>query len=176
MDYSLHMPHSPENPIRIGKLVRASEVSVPGQNQGHADPIPGAERARPRIGDYGIIGDCRAAALVSTKGSIDWLCWPRFDKGAIFAALLDRELGGFWRISPIERCSVSRSYLDDSNLLQTRFEGSSGKLVLTDLMPAASETAKRNNLFADHEIIRVAECVGGEIEIEIRFAPRANYG
>jgi GH15 family glucan-1,4-alpha-glucosidase len=69
----------------------------------------------PQIRDYGIIGDCRAAALISRTGAIDWLCWPRFDKAAIFAALLDREKGGFWRISPAEAVLVERRYLPDSN-------------------------------------------------------------
>ena len=55
------------------------------------------EAGFPQIQQCGIIGDCRAAALVSREGSIEWLCWPRFDKPAIFAALLDREKGGYWR-------------------------------------------------------------------------------
>jgi GH15 family glucan-1,4-alpha-glucosidase len=128
------------------------------------------------IGDYGILGDCRAAALVSNTGSLDWLCWPRFDSSAIFAALLDRQRGGFWSIEPTEDYEVERSYLEDSNLLETRFQSAGGTATLTDLMPVASETNKRNRLIPDHEIIRVVECTRGEIGLRVRLVPRADYG
>ena len=101
----------------------------------------------PAIEDYGIIGDCRSAALVSRDGSIDWLCWPRFDKPAIFAALLDRKRGGFWRISPVGHATIKRHYVPDSNVLETHFTNDSGTAVLTDLMPGASHTSPSK--FAD---------------------------
>src|SRR2546430_16884216 len=87
------------------------------------------------IQDYGIMGDCRAAALVSRYGSIDWLCWPRFDKASIFAALLDPERGGYWSISPDSAQQIERQYLPQSNVLQTKFSSSSGAATLADLMP-----------------------------------------
>src|SRR5436305_7838056 len=85
-----------------------------------------ADSAFPEIGDYAVIGDCRTAALVSKYGSIEWLCWPRFDSPSVFAALLDRERGGFWRISPTGSFSTKRSYVKDTNVLQTTFQTSSG--------------------------------------------------
>ncbi|HEV2699268.1 MAG TPA: trehalase-like domain-containing protein, partial [Terriglobales bacterium] len=86
--------------------------------------------AFPAINDYGIIGDCRSAALVAKNGSVEWLCWPRFDSSSIFAAMLDRERGGFWRISPSGSYSVTREYIANSNVLQTRFSTASGLAVL----------------------------------------------
>jgi GH15 family glucan-1,4-alpha-glucosidase len=129
-------------------------------------------RPFPAISGYGIIGDCRSAALVSEDGSIDWLCWPRFDSPSIFAALLDRERGGFWRISPREWYSVTREYLASSNVLTTTFRTPSGRAVLTDLMPVRENSA----LVPDHEIVRHLRCESGEVEVEIVFAPRGNYG
>src|SRR6478672_11552005 len=85
------------------------------------------------IQDYGIIGDCRAAALISIDGSIDWLCWPRFDKPSIFGSLLDRERGGYWRISPEFPQKMAREYVSDSNVLQTKFSNTDGEATLTDL-------------------------------------------
>lgn len=126
----------------------------------------------PAIGDYAIIGDCRSAALVSNYGSIDWLCWPRFDSASVFAALLDREWGGCWRISPVESCSVKRAYISNSNVLQTRFIAPSGEAVLTDLMPVH----ENSRLVPDHEIIRRMSCESGEMEVEVFFAPRPQYG
>ena len=80
----------------------------------------------PRIQDYAIIGDCRSAALVSRDGSLDWLCWPRFDSPSWFGALLD-EAAGRWRIAPTEPFRTERRYIAGTNVLQTRFETRSGE-------------------------------------------------
>ena len=130
----------------------------------------------PAISDYAIIGDCRSAALISRTGSLDWLCWPRFDSPAIFAALLDRTRGGHWSITFHDLRASTRRYLPDTNVLETRFECASGVAVLTDLMPVASEQFKREHLFPDHEIVRQIVCESGEVEIEFEFCPRVDYG
>ena len=130
----------------------------------------------PKIQDYAIVGDCRSAALVSNRGSIDWLCWPRFDSQAIFAASLDNKIGGHWTISPVEQFRSERSYVDFTNVLQTRFVTPGGQAVLTDLMPVASEEEKRTTLLPDHELIRRVECTEGQMQLEIDFAPRPNFG
>ncbi len=92
-----------------------------------------------KIQDYAAIGDGRSVALISRHGSLDWLCWPRFDSPSLFAGLLDAQVGGAWSISPTETAQVERHYLDDTNVLQTCFHTATGSLVLTDFMPAASE-------------------------------------
>src|SRR5581483_562474 len=130
----------------------------------------------PAIQDYGIIGDCRAAALVSKQGSIDWLCWPRFDKPAIFAALLDRQRGGNWQISAVLSGKVDRYYVPETNVLQTQFSTKTGIAILTDLMSGAGQLPHQLIMTPDHEIIRYVECTKGKIEIEITFFPRADYG
>lgn len=129
-----------------------------------------------KISDYAAIGDCRAAALVSRYGSIDWLCWPRFDSPSIFAAILDREKGGYWSISPVGAREFQRAYIRDSNVLETHFVCSSGRATLTDLMPVSSEEFKRRNMLPDHELIRRIVCTEGELEIQVDFHPRAEYG
>ena len=126
----------------------------------------------PAIGDYGVIGDCRSTALISKHGSIDWLCWPRFDSPSVFAALLDRDRGGSWRISLADTYSVQRSYEPNTNILGTRFETRRGTMVLTDLMPVR----ENDSLVPDHEILRHVACTSGEAEIRIALEPRANYG
>lgn len=128
----------------------------------------------PDIGDYAVIGDCRTAALVSKYGCIDWLCWPRFDSPSIFAALLDRERGGYWKIAPAAPFSVQREYLESSNVLQTTFQTSSGAVALLDLMPVTDST--QAVMVPDHEIIRQISCTTGQVEIEIDLVPRADYG
>jgi GH15 family glucan-1,4-alpha-glucosidase len=127
------------------------------------------------IHDYAAIGDGRSVALVGRDGSIDWLCWPRFDSPSTFGAILD-DRGGCWNLAPIAASRVTRRYRDDTNVLETRFETDGGTLVVTDLMPVASEADKHRLLLPDHEILRVAECVQGEVEIEMRVAPRPHYG
>ena len=129
-----------------------------------------------KIKDYGIIGDCRAAALVSRYGSIDWLCWPRFDSPSIFAAILDVEKGGHWSISPLGAFELERAYISDSNVLETQFICPAGRAILTDLMPVASEAFKRENLVPDRELLRQVVCTEGEVELGLEYRPRAHYG
>ena len=135
-----------------------------------------AARSENRIQDYGVIGDCRSTALVSRGGSIDWLCWPRFDSPSIFAAILDPDRGGYWSISPVHPFRVERNYVESTNILETHFVGNTGAASLRDLMPVASEVDKRNVLLPDHELIRDLVCTEGEIEIAVTFVPRHSYG
>ena len=143
------------------------QATAPAQSQRAVKPPPA-------IADYGVIGDCRSAALVSRNGSIDWLCWPRFDSPSIFAALLDQERGGYWSISPIADYAAERRYVPESNVLETRFTTRSGSAVLTDLMPVRDSAPA--SMVPDHEIIRRLTCNSRELEFEIALVPRADYG
>jgi len=130
----------------------------------------------PKIQDYAIIGDGRSAALISNRGSIDWLCWPRFDSASIFAAIVDRKTGGYWSIRPDGDSQFSRHYIADTNVLETTFIASSGKVVLTDFMPVTSEEEKRKWLWPEHELVRQIKCTQGEMELIVDFNPRLDYG
>jgi len=138
-------------------------------------PAPAAEEGYPPIGDYAIIGDCRTAALVSRTGSIDWLALPRFDSPTCFAALLDARRGGCFRIRPTSAYRTERRYVGHTNVLETTFHTAGGELRLVDLMPIASEAEKRRELLPEHEILRRVECVHGEVEVEVHYAPRPDY-
>jgi GH15 family glucan-1,4-alpha-glucosidase len=127
------------------------------------------------VGDYGIIGDGRSAALVSSAGSIDWLCWPRFDSPSLFGALLDPKAGR-WQIAPRERTGVTRRYLPSTNVLETRLETPAGELLLTDAMSVCAEEDLRERMMPEHEIVRIAECVAGEVDVELWLVPRPSYG
>ena len=94
------------------------------------------------IADYALIGDCETAALVSRNGSIDWLCWPRFDSDACFAALLGTSDNGRWRIAPTaENVRISRRYRPGTLILETRFETDDGVATLIDFMPLRNNTS-----------------------------------
>ncbi len=129
----------------------------------------------PGIGDYALIGDCRSAALVSRGGSIDWLCWPRFDSPSVFGRLLDPK-AGHWRLCPAGNFRSERSYLPGTNVLETRFFTGTGSLLLTDLMPVASEVEQRRLLEPDQEVLRVAVCERGEVDLECELVARPDYG
>ena len=93
-----------------------------------------------RIEDYGLIGDLQTAALVSRSGSIDWLCLPRFDSAACFAALLGMPEHGRWLVAPSERpVGVERRYRPDTLVLETTFDVGDGAVRLIDFMPPRSE-------------------------------------
>src|SRR5213078_293786 len=95
---------------------RSIEVNVAGH---HRDALQTSThlvltpKSQSKIQDYGIIGDCRSAALISRQGSLDWLCWPRFDSASIFAAVLDSKRGGHWGIHPEHDSEASRRYIEN---------------------------------------------------------------
>ncbi|HSJ76303.1 MAG TPA: trehalase-like domain-containing protein, partial [Gemmatimonadales bacterium] len=127
------------------------------------------------IQDYALIGDGRSTALVGRDGSIDWLCWPRFDSPAVFGALLDPS-AGHWRITLVAPYRTERRYIPDTNVLETRFDTGTGVLRLTDFMPVASEEEKTRILVPEREVLRLIECERGEVELEWTFEPRPDYG
>jgi GH15 family glucan-1,4-alpha-glucosidase len=129
-----------------------------------------------KIQDYAIIGNGRSAALISKHGSLDWLCWPRFDSASIFGAIIDPRIGGRWSIHPADDSQISRRYVDNTNVLETTFSNSSGKIVLTDFMAVTSEKEKTRRLWPEHELIRLIKCEAGEVRIVVEFYPRPDYG
>jgi GH15 family glucan-1,4-alpha-glucosidase len=117
-----------------------------------------------RIEDYAMIGDCRTAALVSREGSIDWLCLPRFDSGACFAALLGRGENGHWRIAPRAKSQIQRRYRQGGLVLETRFETRAGVVLLVDFMPIGHAESSVVRL-----VLGCAGCVALQSELVIRF-------
>src|SRR5436189_1356778 len=105
------------------------------RRRGHARPTDQRSRMANRIEDYALIGDCHTAALVGKDGSIDWLCLPRFDSGACFAALLGTPEHGRWLLAPAgEVKSVRRRYRDQTLILETEFETADGVVAVIDFM------------------------------------------
>ena len=147
------------------------------EQDGDATPSRGRCRmTQPPIADYAIIGDCRSAALVSRHGSIDWLCLPRFDSASIFASILDTARGGRFLVTPTRPASVTRQYIGDSNVLETTFTTDTGVARLVDVMPVDTEQAKARELWPEHEVLRRVECIAGEVELQVEFEPRFDYG
>ena len=120
------------------------------------------------IESYGLIGDCEAAALVGLDGSIDWLCWPRFDSDACFAKLLGGQSNGFWLIAPSDTPkSVSRCYRPDTLILETTFETGTGKATLIDFMLPRDSSS---------DLVRIVRCDEGEVTMCMELALRFGYG
>jgi GH15 family glucan-1,4-alpha-glucosidase len=121
-----------------------------------------------KIEDYALIGDCHTAALVGRNGSIDWLCWPRFDSPACFAALLGTGDNGFWRISPLAgQVSARRHYRPGTLVLETEFETAEGAVSLIDFMPARSGQA---------DLVRIVVGRRGRVAMQSEGLLRFDYG
>ena len=128
------------------------------------------------IGDYALLSDCRSAALVSRDGSVDWLCFPRFDGPSVFCRLLD-PAGGRFAIRPAAEFQVSRRYLDQTMVLQTTFTTAGGTAVLTDALAVGrNERGHQLGTHSPSMLLRRLECTGGEIDVEVSYAPRPEYG
>ncbi len=128
------------------------------------------------IGDYALLSDCRSAALVSRAGSVDWLCFPRFDAPAVFARILDPD-GGHFAIRPAGDFQASRAYVDQTMALETTFRAEAGTAVLTDAM-AVGRNERGHDLGAGSPgvLLRRLTCTDGELEVEVSYAPRPEYG
>jgi GH15 family glucan-1,4-alpha-glucosidase len=129
----------------------------------------------PPIADYGLIGDCQSAALVSRSGSIDWCCLPRFDSGSSFGRLLDWEHGGHFSIAPVEgarEARIHRSYRGETMVLETSFRVEGGEAVLLDCMTMSPDGPTGTG----PQILRVIEGVRGSVDFEIEIVPRYDYG
>ncbi len=121
-----------------------------------------------RIEDYALIGDCRTGALVGRNGSIDWLCWPRFDGSACFAALLGASRNGRWLLAPADPApKISRAYRGDTMVLETVFETAEGSVAVIDFMPAGRD---------DSSVVRRVEGRGGRVAMRMHLMLRFDFG
>ena len=121
-----------------------------------------------RIEDYALIGDCETAALVGLNGSIDWLCWPRFDSDACFAALLGEPKHGRWLLAPSGKPSrISRAYRPGTLILETRFEIDGNIVTLIDFMPLRGKNS---------DVIRLVRGDRGEVAMRMQLILRFGYG
>ncbi|MDP9418246.1 MAG: glycoside hydrolase family 15 protein [Actinomycetota bacterium] len=128
--------------------------------QGGRQPLP--------IEDYAIIGDTQTAAVVGRDGSIDWLCFPRFDSGAVFAALLGTEQHGRWLLAPdAELTGTRRRYRGDTLILETEFQTAQGSVLVTDFMPIRGEAP---------DVVRIVKGVRGRVPMRMELRVRFDYG
>jgi GH15 family glucan-1,4-alpha-glucosidase len=123
--------------------------------------------------NYGVIGNCRTAVLISNKGSIDWCCMPDFDSPSVFAKLLDNEIGGSFSIDVDSTYSITQKYLDRTNILRTLFKSESGSFEVIDFMPRYQ--ISDSDHFSPSEIHRYIRYLSGEPVIIIDYKPKLNY-
>ncbi|MBV9100652.1 MAG: glycoside hydrolase family 15 protein [Candidatus Dormibacteraeota bacterium] len=129
------------------------------------------------LSQYGLIGDCRTAALVGADGSIDWLCLPRFDDEALFCRILDAHTGGYWQIRPSDSYSVRQRYRDRTNILDTIYSTDGGLAIVTDFMPVVHhELHQHARLHNEPRLVRIVECLAGEVTLQHEFHPAPSYG
>jgi GH15 family glucan-1,4-alpha-glucosidase len=128
------------------------------------------------IGDHALLSDRHSAALVSRDGSVDWLCFPRFDSPAVFARLLDEE-AGHWSIRPAVPYRASRRYADRTMVLETTFHTETGTVTLTDaLLTGPEDGGHRLGKGVPHVLVRRIACSGGPVPMEAEYRPRPEYG
>ena len=132
-----------------------------------------------RIDDYGLIGDMHGSALVSSDGSIDWCCMPRFDSPALFSRILDSNKGGFYKLVPAKISSSTRRYLPNTNVLETSFTTSTGTGVLIDFMPVHRHVVMPREpleITNSQRVVRILHCTKGRLDFEMDCYPKFDYG
>ncbi len=132
--------------------------------------------SRQPIAEYALLSDCRSAALLHRSGSVDWLCFPRYDAPSVFGRLLD-DRAGHWSIGVPGATATRRSYLDGTLVLETRYETPTGRLTLTEaLAVGANERDHQLAVQSPHALLRRVECTAGSVELVMEYAPRPDYG
>lgn len=129
--------------------------------------------------DYALIGDCETAALVARDGSIDWLCWPRFDSGACFAALLGNPEHGRWKIAPVDPgVQIKRRYRRDTLVLETEFSTPDGAVTLVDFMPPRAPLTGdiRPEPGKASDVVRIVRGKRGQLAMSCELILRFDYG
>jgi GH15 family glucan-1,4-alpha-glucosidase len=127
-----------------------------------------------KITDYSIIGNLLTCALVGKDGSIDWYCVPHINSPSVFAGILDTKKGGHFFIRPSSPYVSEQKYVDHTNILETSFKTDTGYLKVTDFMPIEHVTDPSRNL--SPKIFRKVECTSGQVDVDVEFAPRFDYG
>ncbi len=120
-----------------------------------------------RIEDYALLGDLHTAALVGRSGSIDWLCFPRFDSGSCFAALLGSTENGHWALAPVDGVATARRYRADSLILESEWQTPTGRVRVIDFMPQRTEMP---------DLVRIVEGLDGQVEMQTELVMRFDYG
>ncbi len=139
----------------------------------------------PPIADYGFISDCHTGALVSSDGSIEWMCLPHFDSPSVFASMLDRGAGS-WRLGPYGvYVPAGRRYIPGTNIIETTWMGPQGWLRVIEALTigawhenrqGSSHTRPPTDYDADHLLVRVVECIQGQAQVEVVCEPMLDYG
>jgi len=128
------------------------------------------------IAEYALLSDCHSAALVHRSGSVDWLCFPRYDAASCLGGLLG-DGAGHWSICAAGHTDVRRRYLDRTLVLETEFTTAAGRLTLTDALAVGpNERGHELGARSPHALLRRAECTAGTVELEMEYAPRPDYG
>jgi hypothetical protein len=159
--------------------MRAVQIRAPWRTRASTNvvvttkvPICRTRSSSGQIADHGLIGDLRTAALVTTNGTVDWLCVQRFDSSSVFCTLLDSERGGSWRLAPTcQVLTTQQSYFPDTNVLIARFLTQDGVVEIRDFMPLdLNDDDPRQGL------VRIVKAVRGEMELRSEVRARFDYG
>lgn len=145
--------------------ILVSEHAGTSAEKGHVDSV-----STP-LEDYALLSDLHTAALVSRKGSIDWLCFPRFDSQAVFAALIGETSNGHWSLDVVDAEVESRRYVGDSCVLETTWQGPTGRVLVTDFMPVHDGKGRD---VAD--LVRQVRCIEGTATVRHLLCLRFDYG
>jgi GH15 family glucan-1,4-alpha-glucosidase len=129
------------------------------------------------IADYALLSDCHTAALVSRDGSVDWLCFPRFDSPSVFGRILDEDAGGHWSVRAVDPIEISRRYEPETLVLETTYRTARGTARVIDLLAVGrNERGHELGAGAPSTMLRIVEGMNGEVDFEMEYAPRPEYG
>ena len=173
-----------------GEAAATSAPALPPPSASAWVPAPAREVTSlgspfPTIADYGFLSDCHTCALVASDGSIEWMCLPHFDSPSVFGAMLDRGAGS-WRVGPYDLyVPAGRRYIPGTNVIETTWMTPSGWLRVIDALTigewhdnehGSSHTRPPTDYDADHLLVRVVECIQGQVQLEIIAEPMLEYG